>query len=68
MIGEYSMLGGLGGGMLLVTIFWVAVIAVIFWGLISMSRIQRSAAEPDAQQISKRRYARRSPEVTKPLS
>jgi putative membrane protein len=58
MMGGYNMMGGMGGGMLLIAVFWIAVIALIFWGLISISRIQRSVSEPDAQEILKRRYAR----------
>jgi putative membrane protein len=55
MMGGYHMMGG---GMLLAVVFWIAVIALIFWGLISMSRIERRVFEPDPQAILKRRYAR----------
>jgi putative membrane protein len=59
MMGGYSMMGGIGGmGMFFIGLLWIAVIALIAWGLISMSRIQRSVAEPDPQEILKRRYAR----------
>jgi putative membrane protein len=58
MMGGYHMLSGMGGGMLLVVLFWIVVIALIFWGLISMSRIQYRGSEPDAQEILKQRYAR----------
>jgi putative membrane protein len=58
MMGGYHMMSSMGGGMLLVVVFWIAVIALIFWGLISMSRIQRSLSEPDPQEILKQRFAR----------
>jgi putative membrane protein len=58
MMGGYHMMSGMGGGMLLVVLFWLMMIALIFWGLISMSRIQYRVSEPDAQEILKQRYAR----------
>jgi putative membrane protein len=59
MMGGYSMMGGMGWmGMFFMGLFWVAVIALIAWGLISLFRIQRSVSEADAQEILKRRYAR----------
>jgi putative membrane protein len=59
MMGGYSMMGGMGGmGMFFMGLIWIAVIALIAWGLINMSRIRRSVAEPDAQEILKRRFAR----------
>jgi putative membrane protein len=58
MMGGYDMMSGMGGGMLVIVVFWIAVIAVIFWGFISMSRVRRSVSEPDSQEILKRRYAR----------
>jgi putative membrane protein len=58
MMGGYHMMSGMGGGIVLVVVFWIAVIVVIFWGFISMSRFQRSVSEPDSQEILKQRYAR----------
>ena len=58
MMGGYHMMGGMGAGMLLIVVFWIVVIALIVWGLTSMSRIQHRAFEPDSQQILKQRYAR----------
>jgi putative membrane protein len=58
MMGGYHMMGGMGGGMLLIVVFWIAVIALIFWGLISMSRIRRKVFEPDPLEILKQRFAR----------
>ena len=58
MMGGYHMMSGMGGGMLLVAVFWIAVIAAIFWGLISMSRIHRRVFEPEPEEILKQRYAR----------
>jgi putative membrane protein len=59
MMDGYSMMGGMGGmGMFFMGLFWSAVIVLVFWGFISMFRIQRSVSESDAQEILKRRYAR----------
>ena len=59
MMGGYSMMGGMSWiGMFFMGLFWIAVIALIIWGLVSLFRIQRSLFEADAQEILKRRFAR----------
>jgi putative membrane protein len=59
MMGGYSMMGGMGGvGMFFMGLLWIAVVALIAWGFISMFRIRRGVSEPDAQEILNRRFAR----------
>jgi putative membrane protein len=58
MMGGYHMMSNMGGGMLMIALFWVVVIALIFWGMITMDRIQRGLAAQDSQELLKRRYAR----------
>ncbi|HET9224608.1 MAG TPA: SHOCT domain-containing protein [Roseiflexaceae bacterium] len=59
MMGGYSMMGGMGAvGMFLMSLLWIAVVALIAWGLISMFSIRRGVSEPDAHEILKRRFAR----------
>lgn len=59
MMGGYSMMGGMSWiGMFFMGLLWIAVIALIIWGLASLFRIQRSLFEADAQEILKRRFAR----------
>jgi putative membrane protein len=59
MMGGYGMMGSMGWiGMFFVGLFWIGLVALLVWGLMSMFRVQQRASEPDAQEILKRRYAR----------
>jgi putative membrane protein len=59
MMGGYGMMAGMGWlGLVLMGLFWVGVILLVIWGLSNAFPSRRQAAEPDADEILKRRYAR----------
>lgn len=59
MMGGYGMMAGMGWlGFLMMALFWIGVILLVVWGLSNAFPGRRQAAEPDAQEILKRRYAR----------
>ena len=59
MMGNYGMMAGIGWlGMLMMALFWVGVVLLIVWGLSGVFPSRRQTAEPDAEEILKRRYAR----------
>jgi uncharacterized membrane protein len=59
MMGGYGMMGGMNWfGMFLMGSLCFIVIALVVWGLISLLRTQQPAAEPDARELLRRRYAR----------
>jgi putative membrane protein len=59
MMGGYGMMAGMGWlGLLLMALFWIGVILLVVWGLSNAFPSRRQAAEPDAEEILKRRYAR----------
>ena len=59
MMGGYGMMAGMGWlGLLMMALFWIGVILLVIWGLNNPFPSRRQAAEPDAQEILKRRYAR----------
>lgn len=59
MMGGYGMMAGMSGfGMFLVGLLVVAVIALVIWGFMVMSRAERNMTQPDAQETLRRRFAR----------
>jgi putative membrane protein len=59
MMGGYGMMAGMGWlGMLVMALFWVGVILLVVWGLSNAFPSRHPAAEPGADEILKRRYAR----------
>jgi len=59
MMGGYGMMAGFGWlGILVMALFWVGVILLVVWGLSNAFPSQRQAAEPDAEEILKQRFAR----------
>jgi putative membrane protein len=59
MMGGYGMMAGMGWlGLLMMALFWIGVILLVVWGLSNAFPSRRQAAEPDAEEILKRRYAR----------
>lgn len=59
MMGGYGMMAGMGWlGLLMMALFWIGVILLVVWGLSNAFPGRRQAAEPDAEEILKRRYAR----------
>ncbi len=58
MMGAYGWMAGFGGlGMLLGTLVWVAVVALLVWGLAGAFGGARANPREDALDILKRRYA-----------
>lgn len=56
---DYGMMAGMGWlGLLMMALFWIGVILLVVWGLSNAFQGRRQAAEPDAEEILKRRYAR----------
>jgi putative membrane protein len=61
MMGGYGMMAGMGWlGLLLMALFWIGVILLVLWGLSNAFPSRRQAVEQDAEEILKRRYARRA--------
>lgn len=59
MMHGYGMMTGMGWlGMAAMLLIWVGVIALVIWGLRGLFPSGRAAAEPDALEIVRRRYAR----------
>ena len=59
MMGGYGMMAGMGWlGLLMMALFWVGVILLVVWGLSNAFPGRRQPAEPDAEEILKRRYAK----------
>lgn len=59
MMGGYGMMAGMGWlGFLLMALFWIGVILLVLWGINNAFPGRRLPAEPDAQEILKRRFAR----------
>ena len=59
MMGSYGMMAGMGWlGLVLMALFWIGVILLVVWGLSNAFPSRRQPAEPDAEEILKRRYAR----------
>jgi putative membrane protein len=58
MMGGYGMMAGMGWlGMVMMALFWIGVILLVVWGLSNAFPGRRQAADPDAAEILKRRYA-----------
>jgi uncharacterized membrane protein len=55
----YDMFGGMGWlGMAAMLLIWIAVIALVIWGLSGLFPRSHAATELDALEIVRRRYAR----------
>jgi putative membrane protein len=58
-MGGYSMMAGMGWlGLLAMLLFWVGLIALVIWGVSNLLPIQRPAAQSDAVEIVRQRFAR----------
>lgn len=59
MMGGYGLMAGMGWlGLLAMALFWIGIIALVFWGVSNLFPNRRSDVEPDALEILRRRYAR----------
>ena len=59
MMHGYGMMAGMGWlGMAAMLLIWAGVIALVLWWLRGLFPSGRAAAEPDALEIVRRRYAR----------
>jgi putative membrane protein len=58
MMGAYGWMGGFGGpGMLLGVLVWLAVVALLMWGISAVFTGRRADTQTEALEILKRRYA-----------
>jgi putative membrane protein len=59
MMGGYGMMAGFGWlGMLMMALFWIAVVVLLVWGLTSILSARQPRGELNAEEILKQRYAR----------
>lgn len=59
MFDVYGVMAGMGwGGMGLMAVFWIGIIALVIWGLSAAFPVRPPPVEPDVLEIVRRRYAR----------
>ena len=59
MMGGYGLMAGFGWlGMLVMALFWIAVVLLVVWGLSNILSTPQPRVERDAEAILKQRFAR----------
>jgi putative membrane protein len=59
MMSGYGMMAGMGWlGILTMVLFWVGVLALVFWGVSNLFPTRQLTTETDAVEIVRRRFAR----------
>jgi putative membrane protein len=59
MMSGYGMMAGMGWlGILTMLLFWVGVLALVFWGVSNVFPTRQLTTETDAVEIVRRRFAR----------